>query len=72
LKVPSYRAPPRRCLGACVSRRSVFCCLAVCVTCAGANGGTLSDVEKAEAWKLLEMLQNPQRQVRALLGSSFV
>jgi len=41
----------------------------VCVTCAGADGGTPSNEKKAEAEKTLENAQTPQRRVHALLGA---
>ena len=46
----------------------VIACPTVCVTCAGADGGTPSNERKAEVWKMPENAQTPQRQVHALLG----
>jgi hypothetical protein len=43
-------------------------CPTVCVTRAGAGGGTPSDWKNAEAKKYLESRQNPQRRVHALLA----
>jgi len=45
------------------------CWLTACVTRAGADGRTLSDEKKAEAEKMPENAQTPQRRVHALLGS---
>jgi hypothetical protein len=41
----------------------------VCVTCAGVDGGTPSNEKKAEAKKMPENAQTPQRQVHVLLAS---